>query len=84
MATPKFVANTGLRDLANALGLDGRGIVRIRIDAAITKAVIVEITEIMQVEHHEKACQVIRHYRLEPIEPPSQSESKPVSFREFT
>ncbi len=74
-----IVGNQCICDLAKALGLDGRPIVRIRIDAEIRKAVIVEITEHMQVEGHDKMCEAIKHYRLEAVEP-----DKAVRFREFT
>ena len=69
-----------LIDLAKALGLEGRHIVRIIVDVGINDIGKVEIHELLDIDHSGKICEVIRRYKLHEVAP---AELNPGARREF-
>jgi hypothetical protein len=77
-----------LKELAEALGLDaGRHIVGITIEANIKDVTKITVREIMDLKQHGGLCEVVKRYKLQPVEPEAsatEGAQAPVKFREFT
>lgn len=75
-------------ELATALGIDirSRHITAIAIEASIRSVTKITIQEIMDIGQHNGVCEVIKKYRLDPIDSEKREPaSEPaVRFREFT
>ena len=69
-----------LIDLAKALGLEGRHIVRIIVDVGFNDLRKVEIHELLDIDHSGKLCEVIKRYKLQEVAPSESEETAEHKF----
>ena len=76
-----------LVELCAAIGLEGKPVRKIVIEAEVNAAVMITATLFMQLGEHNEMCEVIKRYRIEELKPentePPSSPGAP-GFREFT
>lgn len=63
-----------LKAIADALGIK-RGVTAITIKASMKDVTTITVTSLMKVQDMEGLCEVLKTYRLEPIEPEGGTEA---------